>query len=283
MSDMISVCPTCGEVHTELSKLQSQNMALLGKIGRLEAELTKRRGDSPKAVQVKGLHKHWCEALPLSGKPRKAKLGPAREKAYLFALTNYDEDFCLQAIDGCALKPFVGPKGRQATTDGGAKRFDDPTLIFRDETTIERFAGYVDEANEADDAAVARAENDLEAHRSGAYVTAEMGRRGTVGAPLVYPLGLRTVLERLAERNLTARGSGVSYKAQCPAHDDREPSLSITEKADGRVLLHCFAGCLVNDVLAELGLSFGEIGPFGPSSEFVAGRRGDAQLGLEAA
>jgi len=30
--------------------------------------------------------------------------------------------------------------------------------------------------------------------------------------------------------------------ALCPAHDDRNPSLSI-QLADDRILIHCFAGC----------------------------------------
>ena len=36
--------------------------------------------------------------------------------------------------------------------------------------------------------------------------------------------------------------NGVGYQARCPAHDGA-PSLTITEGADGRVLLHCHAGC----------------------------------------
>jgi 5S rRNA maturation endonuclease (ribonuclease M5) len=42
--------------------------------------------------------------------------------------------------------------------------------------------------------------------------------------------------------------------AQCPAHHDRTPSLSITEQADGKVLVHCHAGCETEDVLAAIGL-----------------------------
>jgi hypothetical protein len=39
------------------------------------------------------------------------------------------------------------------------------------------------------------------------------------------------------------------YVARCPAHDDREPSLSVGEGSDGRLLLFCFAGCTFEAVL----------------------------------
>ena len=45
-----------------------------------------------------------------------------------------------------------------------------------------------------------------------------------------------------------------SYMACCPAHDDKTPSLSITEISDG-VLIHCHAGCAYKDVISELDLA----------------------------
>jgi len=50
---------------------------------------------------------------------------------------------------------------------------------------------------------------------------------------------------------LDARRSGSCWMAKCPAHDDRNPSLSIRE-ADGKVLLHCHAGCRQRDVIDAL-------------------------------
>ena len=41
------------------------------------------------------------------------------------------------------------------------------------------------------------------------------------------------------------------YVACCPAHDDENPSLSITQTHD-KVLVHCFAGCEQWDVLQAL-------------------------------
>ncbi len=46
------------------------------------------------------------------------------------------------------------------------------------------------------------------------------------------------VLSRLTKVNKVNGG----YMARCPAHEDRTPSLSVTER-DGRVLVNCFAGC----------------------------------------
>ena len=51
---------------------------------------------------------------------------------------------------------------------------------------------------------------------------------------------------------LGGRKAGSSWLARCPAHDDREPSLSITDAKGGRVLVHCHAGCDQRDVIAAL-------------------------------
>jgi len=49
----------------------------------------------------------------------------------------------------------------------------------------------------------------------------------------------------------TGRGR---WKARCPAHVDRSPSLSIAEGEDGRTLIRCFAGCTVDSILSALQL-----------------------------
>lgn len=45
------------------------------------------------------------------------------------------------------------------------------------------------------------------------------------------------------------------WRARCPAHDGKSQTLSIRETDEGRVLVHCFAGCDVPDVLAAVGLT----------------------------
>ena len=51
------------------------------------------------------------------------------------------------------------------------------------------------------------------------------------------------------------------HTARCPAHEDRSPSLAIKECEDGRVLVHCFAGCETEDVLDAIGLTFSDVMP----------------------
>ena len=50
-----------------------------------------------------------------------------------------------------------------------------------------------------------------------------------------------------------------TWSACCPAHDDRNPSLSVTEGTDGRVLLHCHAGCSTEDIRQALGLDWRDL------------------------
>lgn len=52
-------------------------------------------------------------------------------------------------------------------------------------------------------------------------------------------------------RALGGRKVGQGWTARCPAHDDREPSLSIRD-ANGKVLVRCHAGCDQRDVIAAL-------------------------------
>lgn len=51
------------------------------------------------------------------------------------------------------------------------------------------------------------------------------------------------------------------YIALCPAHADRRPSLTITEKDDGMVLIRCWAGCGAADILAAVGMEFDALYP----------------------
>ena len=47
--------------------------------------------------------------------------------------------------------------------------------------------------------------------------------------------------------------------ARCPAHDDKQASLSISIGEDGRILLKCFAGCDTEHVIKALGLEWNDL------------------------
>jgi putative DNA primase/helicase len=51
---------------------------------------------------------------------------------------------------------------------------------------------------------------------------------------------------------LGGRKAGAEWMARCPAHADRDPSLSICDASDGRVLVRCHAGCDQKRVIAVL-------------------------------
>lgn len=51
-------------------------------------------------------------------------------------------------------------------------------------------------------------------------------------------------------RALGGHRSGDGWMASCPAHDDHDPSLSIKETPDGKILVHCHAGCKQPQVIA---------------------------------
>lgn len=68
---------------------------------------------------------------------------------------------------------------------------------------------------------------------------------------------IQSVLDRLAG----VRPSNGGYEARCPAHDDQHASLSVNRGEDGRVLLHCHAGCALVAVCKAMGLRLGDLFP----------------------
>jgi len=54
------------------------------------------------------------------------------------------------------------------------------------------------------------------------------------------------------------RCSGDGWIARCPAHDDRNPSLSICER-NRKILLYCHAGCAVEAVCDAMGIKVSQL------------------------
>ncbi len=67
-----------------------------------------------------------------------------------------------------------------------------------------------------------------------------------------------TLLSQLARFKRTGNNR---WLACCPAHSDKRPSLNVRELDDGRILVKCFAGCSVEEVLDAVGLEFDALFP----------------------
>ncbi|MFQ5853799.1 MAG: hypothetical protein ACE5JU_24845 [Candidatus Binatia bacterium] len=68
-------------------------------------------------------------------------------------------------------------------------------------------------------------------------------------------------VENFLSRLDQVRHSSGRWTARCPAHKDHSPSLSIAEGAAGRIVVHCFAGCSVEEIVEALGLTLGDLFP----------------------
>ncbi len=69
------------------------------------------------------------------------------------------------------------------------------------------------------------------------------------------------VLSRLPSAKPAAGTSQKAWKACCPAHADTNPSLSVTLGDGGRALIHCYAGCTPEAIVAAMGLTMADLMP----------------------
>ena len=86
---------------------------------------------------------------------------------------------------------------------------------------------------------------------------------------------IEILLDRLD--GVKARGKN-KWIAKCCAHDDKSPSLALTELSDGRILIKCFAGCETQTILANIGLTMEDLFPNGRLGEFKGFQRIEDEL-----
>jgi hypothetical protein len=72
---------------------------------------------------------------------------------------------------------------------------------------------------------------------------------------------LDAFLAALRNHGHEPRKSGAGWACRCPAHDDTNPSLSISAGDDGRVLVNCHAGCSADAVCVAVGLTRRDLFP----------------------
>lgn len=254
----------------------------------LRRQLNEVREADPRSKLIREVLDYWMQALDKTKRTKCPTNGTRWNKVRARMTDGFTVSQLKRAIDGCASAPFVGKHGRQPTEVGGAKRHDDIELICRDETTVERFIGYADTAEKAKactctattgDLAcpvhttpIQRATRHADESRDRQFVryaydgqdqlphqpASKEPRRPPAlpGSPIDKVLG---ALHSVGCTVVTYQAHADQWSAQCPAHEDRDPSLSVHRKPDGQVLIHCFAGCLTEDVLAVLGLEWRDL------------------------
>nr|WP_299245356.1 CHC2 zinc finger domain-containing protein [uncultured Halomonas sp.] len=72
------------------------------------------------------------------------------------------------------------------------------------------------------------------------------------------PADVHALLQRLEKVKQTRSDA---WKACCPAHDDRSPSLSVRLVDEGKILLKCWSGCSASDIVATLGMELSDLFP----------------------
>lgn len=67
-------------------------------------------------------------------------------------------------------------------------------------------------------------------------------------------------IDELVGRCQNAKATGESsWQVRCPAHDDQQASLSLKSGNEGRILMHCHAGCKNPDILKAWGLKWQDV------------------------
>lgn len=73
--------------------------------------------------------------------------------------------------------------------------------------------------------------------------------------------GIGSPMDRLLGLLDGVRKAGAGWAAKCPAHDDKSPSLAVSEGTDGRVLLKCYAGCDALSIVQAVGMELRDLFP----------------------
>ncbi len=80
-------------------------------------------------------------------------------------------------------------------------------------------------------------------------------------------IGIRPIQSILSRLEAVKKG-GKGWTARCPAHEDNERSLSVGERRkDDAVLIKCFVGCKVPDIMTAIGLSQRDLFPPSQSAD----------------
>ena len=72
---------------------------------------------------------------------------------------------------------------------------------------------------------------------------------------------MNKILERLEKVKQTR---SYQWVACCPAHADKHPSLAIKLCDNGKILIKCWSGCGIDDIMGAIGLELSDLFPNDP-------------------
>ena len=72
---------------------------------------------------------------------------------------------------------------------------------------------------------------------------------------------IEDLVSKLKKVKKTGQGR---WLACCPAHLDKSPSLAIKLTDDGKILMYCFAGCGIDEIVGAMGLTLADLMPDNP-------------------
>lgn len=224
-------------------------------IAALKQQLNDKRETTDPGQDVRDIFDYWVIACRKD--PKRTLLNAKRQQAIRKALQEGYSVYDIQrAVMGLSRDPFRK----------GAMVYDDIGIACRN---VELYRDKADAAEAADEAA--RKNVGEEARK---FLVEKCGRHySRPELPALWSGGFEYFAHLLKLNGCKITGGyGNKFSAQCPAHDDRSPSLSVTELDDGRVLAHCHAGCTWEAVCAALGV---EARIFGPRDHPVYGKPTD--------
>jgi hypothetical protein len=250
----------------DLELAQRLNRKLQAELRSKDRKLAEIIDGSPMTKEARSIFEQWVGRC-WGGKGRKPAFDPKRQALVAQALKHHPPEDLRRAIDGLALKPHAGSRGRSATPYQGSKPYADLEHAIGDAKRIEACIGYLHEvAAEATRLRDQAAEQMIE--RNGRNLD-------DPDRPMLYPDSFRCFVAALDRCGIEVPGSpppSGEYMVRCPAHEDRSPSFRWREAGDGRILHHCHAGCEPEAVMRALGLEWTEIGPAFDPATGKAGR-----------
>lgn len=230
------------EVRVELQDSEAERKRLLRKTKALETELTKQRGKDSRDNGDQEFFDLWVRETKRD--PKRTVYGEERQKVIRRARDTMahhadGDGECRRAIVGVGKFPYV-VDGRRSPTGKPNQRYDEFELILRNEVNIEKFAQ------------LAKQEVEAPAPPRSAPQETRRHPRGSQFDPI------HELSNALGRAGCKMRGNPYhhgKWVAQCPAHEDRNPSLSIALHS-GKVLLYCYAGCATGRILEVLDLEW---------------------------